>query len=421
MNIETINIETTLIHSFRRYVAISSQSDASNMHLPSTPGQSELAALLQDDLNALGYTNTQLLENGILIAHLPATKNGAKTLGFVAHLDTVDVGLSGDIHPQLLSYEGEPLCLNAQTQFTISEDSHPELSKYRHQKIFFTDGTSVLGADNKAAIAVLITLAKNLKGSGEDHGDIYFAFVPDEEIGLRGAKKLPLAQFPVEHCYTIDCCERGEVIYETFNAGSATLTIEGITAHPMSAKNVLVNPNLIAMDFISMLNDMGKPEQTDRRDGYFWVTDIQGNQNRASVSVAIRDFDLDSYENRKTYLQTLATFIKSKHPKAIIDLNVEDVYGNIAQAMGDNTDALDRLYEALNRLDIPAKTIAMRGGTDGSVLSARGLFTPNFFTGAHNFHSPYEFLPVSSFVDSYRVAHQLVEMACLQDLYTRRT
>ncbi len=244
------------------------------------------------------------MESGILIARLPGTKQDAKTLGFVAHLDTVDVGLSGDIKPQLLRYEGEPLILNDALNIVISEATHPELAKYRDQDIFFTDGTSVLGADNKAAISVMMTLARELKETGKAHGDIYFAFVPDEEIGLRGAKVLPLERFPVDHCYTIDCCERGEVIYETFNAGGATLTVDGITAHPMSAKNVLVNPNLVAADFISMLNDMGKPEQTAGREGYFWVTDMSGNQNRASVSVAIRDFDQESYNQRKAYLET---------------------------------------------------------------------------------------------------------------------
>ncbi|WP_434360966.1 peptidase T [Parasalinivibrio latis] len=406
-----MNLESTLIDYFRRYVAVSSQSDAANPALPSSEGQKQLAALLQSDLISLGYNETKLMESGILIARLPGTKGSAKSIGFVAHLDTVDVGLSADIYPQLVRYEGKPLCLNDVIQFNISEETHPELAKYRGQDILFTDGTSVLGADNKAAISVMMTLAKNLRDTGRDHGDIYFAFVPDEEIGLRGAKALPLDLFPVDHCYTIDCCERGEVIYETFNAGSATLKVEGITAHPMSAKNVLVNPNLVAADFISMLNDMGKPEQTEGREGYFWVTDMAGSQNRASVSVAIRDFDQESYEHRKAYLESLVCFLKTKHPKAVIELAVDDVYGNIAQAMGENTEALDRLYAALADLDIPAKTIAMRGGTDGSALSARGLFTPNFFTGAHNFHSPYEFLPIPSFADSYRVAYRLVEMA----------
>ena len=404
-------LEQRLVDNFFRYVAVSSQSDAQAKNLPSTEGQRILAELLEQELQALGYPDTQLLDSGILIARLPGNKPDAKVLGFVAHLDTVDVGLSPNINPQKLRYDGNPLCLNELLNITISEDTHPELAKYRGQDILFSDGTSVLGADDKAAIAVLMTLANTLKISAISHGDIYFAFVPDEEIGLRGAKALPLEQFPVDYCYTIDCCERGEVIYETFNAGSALLSVEGITAHPMSAKNVLVNPNLIAADFIGLLNDMGKPEQTEKREGYFWVTDISGNQNSASVSVAIRDFDQNSYESRKQYLESVASFLKVKHPKGSITLKITDVYSNIAQAMGEDAVALDRLYQALEDLEIPAKTIAMRGGTDGSVLSARGLFTPNFFTGAHNFHSPFEFLPIPSFVDSYRVAQRLVEMA----------
>ncbi len=187
-----MNLESTLIDYFRRYVAVSSQSDAANSAIPSSEGQRELAVLLQNDLNALGYKETTLLESGILIARLPGSKTGAMSIGFVAHLDTVDVGLSADIYPQLVRYEGKPLCLNDVIQFSISEDTHPELAKYRDQDILFTDGTSVLGADNKAAISVMMTLAKNLSDSGKEHGDIYFAFVPDEEIGLRGAKRFRL-------------------------------------------------------------------------------------------------------------------------------------------------------------------------------------------------------------------------------------
>lgn len=406
-----MSLEKTLLDAFYRYIAVSSQSDENATQLPSSQGQYDLAALLCDDLNALGFPETTLLENGILIARLPGNKPDAIALGFVAHLDTVDIGLSPDIHPQLLRYEGKPLCLNSKTGFSISEKSHPSLAQYLGQEILFTDGTSVLGADNKAAISVMMALANTLSKTSLIHGDVYFAFLPDEEIGLRGAKALPLALFPVEHCYTIDCCERGEVIFETFNAASAELLIEGITAHPMSAKNVLVNPNLVAADFIHLLNDMGKPEQTQGREGYFWVTQLSGDQNKARVGVAIRDFDQTEFEERKQYLETVSAFLKAKHPKANITLNVTDVYSNISQAMGENTRALDNLYAALLTLEIPAKTIPMRGGTDGSALSARGLFTPNFFTGAHHFHSPYEFLPVPSFVDSYRVAYRLVETA----------
>ena len=411
MRINMISIEQNLINNFMRYVAVTSQSDASVDTIPSTKGQRELAMLLCQELNQLGITDTQLFDSSVAIVRIPGTQPNAKSIGFVAHLDTVDVGLNSDIKPQLLHYEGIRLCLNKTEGIYIDESTHPELKQYRDQDILFSDGTSVLGADNKSAIAIMMALADDLIRNPTEHGDVYLAFVPDEEIGLRGSKVLPMEYFPVDYCYTIDCCERGEVIYETFNAGSATLDIQGITAHPMSAKNVLVNPNLIATDFINLIRDHGLPEQTDGREGYFWVTDLHGSQNTAKVSVAIRDFDQENYESRKAYLESVLILLNHKYPKAVIELTITDVYSNIAQAMGENTGALTRLYEALDKLNIPAKTIAMRGGTDGSALSIKGLFTPNFFTGAHNFHSQFEFLPITSFVDSYNVAKKLITMS----------
>ena len=298
------NLQDRLVDNFMRYLAVSSQSNPEIMTLPSTEGQMTLAQMLRDELAEMGYT-TQLFDTAILIAHIPATHPQAKAIGFVAHLDTVDVGLSPDVKPQKLRYRGEKLCLNAEQKIYIDETSHPELGSYLNQDIIFSDGTSVLGADNKAAIAVLMTLAKQLLDSDTPHGDIYLAFVPDEEVGLRGAKAISQEDFPVDYCYTIDCCERGEVVYETFNAGSATLSVAGVTAHPMSAKNILVNPNLIAADFVQLLRDHGRPEQTEGREGYFWVSGLKGNQNIAEVSVLIRDFDQDSYHQRKDYLQSV--------------------------------------------------------------------------------------------------------------------
>lgn len=410
-----MTIANSLIDSFFRYVAIASQSDASATQVPSTAGQLVLAQQLQADLHALGVTHTLLNDNSILIAKIEGNCPNAKTIGFVAHLDTVDVGLSPEIKPQVLHYSGESLCLNQALEIHIDEVLRPELHAYRGQDIIFSDGTSVLGADNKAAIAVMMTLVKSLKENAQPHGDIYLAFVPDEEVGLKGSKLMPLEHFPVDYCYTIDCCQRGELVYETFNAGQATFHIQGITAHPMSAKNVLVNPNLIANDIMNLVTSWGLPEQTELREGYFWVVGLEGNQNETKVTIHIRDFDLNSYNARKSYLQEVEKILKSKHPKASITLTLEDVYSNIAQAMGEDTSALDNLYQALNDLDIPVKEIPMRGGTDGSALSAMGLFTPNFFTGAHNFHSKFEFLPVASFVDSYHVAERLVQLAAKTD------
>lgn len=408
-----MSISQSLIDAFYRYVAITSQSDAKANQVPSTQGQFELVKLLEKDLHELGFTQTQITEHGILIAKLEGNTANTKTIGFVAHVDTVDVGLSPDIKPQLLHYQGEPLCLNEELGIYVDEKSCSDLAKYKGQDILFSDGTSVLGADDKAAVSVMMTLAKEFSENQTKRGDVYFAFVPDEEIGLKGAKLMPIEAFPVDYCYTIDCSERGEVVYETFNAGQAVFDITGITAHPMSAKNVLVNPNLIANDIMNLVTSWGLPEQTEGREGYFWVVALAGDQNNTKVTIHIRDFDLTHYNLRKQYLNQIENMMKQKHPKATISLSIEDVYSNISQSMGEDTSALDNLYQALKDLDIPAKTMPMRGGTDGSALSAMGLFTPNFFTGAHNFHSKFEFLPIPSFVDSYNVAKRLVELTII--------
>ncbi len=411
---DDVKIKELLVNNFMAYSAISSQSDASKTQIPTSEGQRELALFLQKQLNSLGYTENELLDNGILIVRIAgnADKEEAK-IGFVAHLDTVDVGLSADVKAQVLHYSGQRLFLNKDLGIFIDEESRPELAKYKDQDILFSDGTSVLGADNKAAISVMMTMAEYLKSKNIEHSDIYFAFVPDEEIGLLGAKELPLEKFPVDYCYTIDCCERGEIVYETFNAASAVFEIKGVTAHPMSAKNVLVNPNLLANDIISLLRDKGLPEQTEKREGYFWVIGLEGNQNCAKVTIHIRDFDTASFEERKKYLNTIYDFIKAKESRAEIKLTITDMYSNIASALpkeGVQTPALAKLYTAFEELNIEANTISMRGGTDGSALSVKGLFTPNFFTGAHNFHSAFEFLPLPSFVDSFKVALKLIEV-----------
>lgn len=214
----------------------------------------------------------------------------------------MDVGLSPEIRPQRLRFTGEDLCLNAEQDIWLRTAEHPELLPYRNEEILFSDGTSVLGADNKAAVTVVMTLLANLTAT-DRHGDIVVAFVPDEEIGLRGAKALDLQRFAVDFAYTIDCCELGEVVYENFNAAAAEIRIEGVTAHPMSAKNVLINPIRIANDIINRFDVQDTPEHTDGREGYFWFTDLAANANQATLKVSIRDFDRATFEARKARLE----------------------------------------------------------------------------------------------------------------------
>lgn len=400
-----------LIERFFRYLAVESQSDARATTVPSTPGQRRLAEMLKAELEAIGLAEIHLDEHSVLTARLPGTMPEAPCIGFVAHLDTVDVGLSPAVRPQRLMFDGGDLLLNAKEDIWLRVSEHPEILPYRGQEVLVSDGTSVLGADNKAAIAVLMTLMARLKDSATPRGDIIVAFVPDEEIGLRGAKVMDLARFPVAFAYTIDCCERGEVVYETFNAASVTVDITGVTAHPMTAKGVLVNPILVATELVRMFDPMQTPEQTEGREGYWWCNGISGNQGTARLQMSIRDHDGVRFEERKAFVAEAVEAIRARHPRARIECRIEDSYQNIDAAMGNDRHCVDLIFQALRQMNIAPKVIAMRGGTDGSALSSRGVPTPNYFTGAHNFHSRFEFLPVNSFVDSYELTENLCRLA----------
>ena len=375
-----------LTHRFFRYLAITSQSDPSVKTLPSTPGQHEMARELAQELAQLGLDDIVIDEFATVTAVKKGNVPGAPRIGFITHIDTVDVGLSPDIHPQILTFTGEDLCLNKEKGIWLRVSEHPEILSYPNEEIIFSDGTSVLGADNKAAVTVVMTVLENLT-SEHKHGDIVVAFVPDEETGLKGAKALDLKRFDVDFAWTIDCCELGEIVYENFNAAAAEIRFTGVTAHPMS------------------------PECTEGREGYIWFNGIQAGQNEAVLKANIRDFDKDNFASRKQQIADVTARIAARYPTAKVDYRIEETYSNISNAIGEDRRAIDLMFAAMESLGITPKPTPMRGGTDGAALSAKGLLTPNFFTGAHNFHSKFEFLPLSSFEASYHTALQLCLLA----------
>lgn len=404
------NIAKQLSDRFFRYLAVTTQSDAHATTLPSTPGQHTMAKLLADELKTLGLQNIQIDEHATVTAVKPGTKLGGPRIGFITHIDTVDVGLSPDIHPQTLTFTGDDICLNVKKDIWLRPSERPEILPYKGEEIIFSDGTSVLGADNKAAVTVVMTLLENLRDD-QQYGDIVVAFVPDEEIGLRGAKALDLKRFDVDFAYTIDCCELGEVVYENFNAAAAEISFIGVTAHPMSAKGVLVNPMLMAHDFMSEFDRAETPENTEGREGYVWFNGMNATQQGAKLHASIRDFDSASFAARKQKIEDVAKQIAAKYPTAKVSVEISDTYSNISSAIGEDKRAIDLIFAGLKEIGVEPKVIPMRGGTDGAALSAKGLLTPNYFTGAHNFHSKYEFLPVSSFVKSYELTVQLCLLA----------
>lgn len=403
-------LASQLTQRFFRYLAITSQSDAAATTLPTTPGQHEMARELANELETLGLSDIVIDDHATVTAVKKGNVPGAPRIGFITHTDTVDVGLSPDIHPQILTFSGTDLCLNAEQQIWLRVDEHPEILAYPNEEIIFSDGTSVLGADNKAAVTVVMTLLENLTAEHQ-HGDIVVAFVPDEEVGLRGAKALDLKRFDVDFAWTIDCCELGEIVYENFNAAQAQIRFTGVTAHPMSAKGVLVNPLLMATDYISHFDRLQTPEHTADREGYVWFNGMEAVQGYAVLSASIRDFDKARFEARKQQIGEVAELIAQAHPTAKVEFEVTDVYSNISNAIGEDRRAVDLIFEAMEQAGVTPKPTPMRGGTDGAALSAKGILTPNFFTGAHNFHSRFEFLPLKSFEASYNVALQLCLLA----------
>lgn len=407
--------KAALLERFLRYVAIPTQSDLKSAAVPSNPNEFELAKLLAKELTDMGFVDAEVSEFACVTAKLPSNLPPGKTApaaGWCVHMDTVDAGLSPVIHPQVIeNYQGGDVCLNREKDLWIRESEHPELKKYVGDDLVVSDGTSVLGADDKSAIANVMTAMSIVTAECRPHGDIYVAFVPDEEIGLRGAKKLDLTKFPVDFAYTIDCCELGEMVYETFNAGGAVLKIQGVSAHPMSSKGVLVNPLMVAHDFLNLLDRGEMPEFTENREGFIRPKYIEGGPSKAEIKLDIRDHSLKGYEAKKKLLLAAVEFLKVRHPKAVIEYSQTDTYGNIADAVTpENRVGIDHLYRAFDIAGVTPNVMAMRGGTDGSFISTKGILTPNYFTGAHNFHSAAEFMPMKSWEKSLDVTLALVDL-----------
>ena len=412
-----MNLQERLLERFLRYAAISTQSDPEAAVVPSNPAEWELARLLAKDIEALGCVDVSVDEHAIVIGRLPARlpegHGPVPKVGWVTHMDTVDVGMSPDVHPKVIRhYQGDDICQNEEKQIFITVKEHPELLKYIGQDIVVSNGTSVLGADDKAAVANVVTMLEVMREHPEiPHGEIYVCFVPDEEIGLLGAKVMDMSRFPVDFAYTIDCCEQGELVYQTFNAASGRLEITGVTAHPMSSKNNTVNPILIATDFINLLDRGETPEHTEKTEGYIWVYGIEGNQLNCSVKLNIRDHDRQKFLAKKAYLEACTEMMRKRHPKAKLSLTLHNDYGNINDAITpENRKCVDYLFEAMTELGIEIHDIAMRGGTDGSYISTQGIPTPNYFTGAENFHSRCEFLPLGAMENSLKTTLKLIDL-----------
>ncbi|MBK3745181.1 peptidase T [Paraburkholderia aspalathi] len=401
-----------IVERFLNYTRINTTAVPGAGHLPSSTGQSELAKLLAGELRELGLS-VEERDHSIIVGTLPANINAADrkvpTIAWVAHLDTSSE-YTTDTHAQIVDYQGGNIVLNKALDVVLREDEFPEIKHYLGDRIIVTDGTSLLGADNKSAIAEIMHAMQTLQQNPHiEHGEVKVVFVPDEEIGLLGAKALDVESLNADFAYTLDCCAIGEIVYENWNAGEFHITFRGQTAHPMSAKGKLRNAILYAQQFIAMLPAGERPEYTENREGYYWVKSIQGSVAEARINLDIRDFTQSGYETRRRFVETLVNSLNQLHGADTVRSEYQPVYRNAGESLqGENYYPVEVALEAMKAIGVEPAPLPMRGGYDGAVLSEKGLPCPNLFCGAHNFHSIYEFLPVGSLIKASEMVVEIL-------------
>lgn len=384
-----------IVDRFLKYVSFDTQSSEESETTPSTAKQFDLANYLRDELTELGFTEIELDANGYLYATLPAnTSKTVPTIGFIAHMDTSPDCSGANVKPRIVkNYDGGDIILSE--GIVSSPSKFPELLDHVGEDIIVTDGHTLLGADDKAGIAEIVSACVYLMEHPEiEHGKIRVGFNPDEEIGM-GAHKFDVEKFGCEFAYTMDGSEIGEIEFENFNAASAKVSITGCSVHPGYAKDKMINAGRVAAELVSLLPEMETPEHTEGYEGFFHLTGISGNCEKASVSYIIRDHNREIFEQRKQRMQEAVAKINQKYGN-VAQLELKDQYYNMREKVEPMMYIIDIAKQAIEEAGMEAKIRAIRGGTDGAQLSFKGLPCPNIFAGGINFHGPYEFCPVQS-------------------------
>ena len=387
----------TITDRFLRYAAFDTQSDEHARVMPSTPGQMRFAESLTQELKALGLLDVSLDANGYVMATLPANtrRTEVPVIGFIAHMDTSPDMSGRDVKPRIVTYTGGDIMLNEPLGVVLSPDVFPELSRYIGQELIVTDGTTLLGADDKAGVAAIVSAVEYLLAHPEvEHGTVRIAFTPDEEIG-RGADRFDVARFGCFGAYTVDGGEIGELEYENFNAAQAVVTLRGRNIHPGSAKGRMINASLVAMQLNAMLPATERPETTEGREGFFHLTEMAGTVEEARLTYIIRDHDRALFEKKKETLREAVQGINKMHPKCCT-LDMRDQYYNMREVIDRRPELIRWARQAMAAAGVVPIERPIRGGTDGARLSFMGLPCPNLFAGGMNFHGRYEYLPVPS-------------------------
>ena len=401
-----------IIKRFVSYVTIDTESDPTSNTTPSTKKQWDLANKLADELKTIGMQDVTIDENSYIMATLPSNvKHNVPVIGFISHFDTSPDFTGANVKPQIIEkYNGKDIVLNKAENIILSPDYFDDLHQYKGQTLITTDGTTLLGADDKAGICEIVSAMEYLINHPEiKHGKIRVGFTPDEEIG-RGAHKFDIEKFGANWAYTMDGSQIGELEYENFNAAGAVVKVKGKIVHPGYAKGKMINSMYIAQEFINSLPRIETPEHTEGYQGFFHLHDIHGNVEETTLQYIIRDHDREHFEARKEVMVKLTNELNSQYGKEIVVTEIKDQYYNMKEKVEPVMHIVDIAEEAMKQLNIEPLIKAIRGGTDGSQLSYMGLPCPNIFAGGHNFHGRYEYVPVESMIKATEVICKIAEL-----------
>ncbi len=401
-----------IIDRFVSYITIDTKSDPDSNTTPSTKKQWDLANKLVEELRSIGMHDVSIDENAYIMATLLTNvDHDVPVIGFISHFDTSPDFTATNVKPQIIeNYDGEDIILNAKDDIILSPTYFEDLLLYIGQTLITTDGTTLLGADDKAGICEIVSAMEYLINHPEiKHGTIRIGFTPDEEIG-RGAHKFDVSTFGAECAYTVDGSQVGELEYENFNAAGAKVKVNGKMVHPGYAKGKMVNSMHYATEFINELPNKETPELTEGYEGFFHLYAIEGKVEETKLQYIIRDHDKDKFEARKALMQKLADDMNEKYGRTVIELEIKDQYYNMKEKVEPVIHIVDIAEEAMKQLNIKPLIKPIRGGTDGSQLSYMGLPCPNIFAGGHNFHGPYEYVPVESMIKATQVICKIAEL-----------
>ena len=383
---------TTVQERFLRYVSFDTQSDEFSETCPSTSKQKKLGAYLVEEMLAMGIADAHMDDNGYVYGTVPGASS-LPPIGLIAHMDTSPDASGADIKARIVEYNGGDICLNEEKGIFLKEEDYPSLKRHHGKHLIVTDGTTLLGADDKAGIAEIMTAAELLLTTGINHAPLKIGFTPDEEIG-RGADLFDVKGFAADYAYTADGGAIGEIEYENFNAAGAKVVFHGLNIHPGSAKDKMVNSQYIAMEYQSLLPAVQKPEYTEGYEGFIHLTDMQGEVEQSTLRYIIRDHDMDKFEEKKAIMAAAADFINRKYGEGTCELTVKNSYFNMKKCIEPVMYVVDRAKTAMRLAGMEPVEVPIRGGTDGARLSYEGLPCPNLCTGGENYHGRFEYIPV---------------------------